>query len=294
MEKKITVFLFLLLASAGAIAYTRAVYRFEVPEVESERILFDFSLPVGACHLQVDEEQGFPILLEGQLKEGELKDVHFFYESQGKDYLVDFRVAHQNKFSLEEIKGERANHSWQVSLSPQEAFGMKLSYGWGNSSLDLSELKVSSLEISTGHADVRAIHREDSPNDLLMEGYRAKVDYGSLHIENLDMANSPFFDAEVAVGKLSLAFSEKLYRNCQVNVNVGAGELMAELPSKEAGIRIKVASSIMSSVNIPKGFRKYQGYLVNDAYLAKTFDNMVTFDIAVSMGTVSFKWGKKS
>ena len=127
-----------------------------------------------------------------------------------------------------------------------------------------------------------------------MEGYKANVEYGSLHIEKLDLANSPFFDAEVGVGKLSLTFSSSLQRNCQVNVNVGAGELSVALPSKNDGIRLKVNSSLMSSVKIPEGFHKYQGYLVNDAYLGKNFKNMVTFDLSVSVGTVTFDWSKNS
>lgn len=294
MRKKITVFLLLLGFSVGAIAYTRMVYRFEVPEVEANRILFDFALPVGTCHFHVDEEQPFPVLLEGQLKEGELKDVNFFYEEQGADYLVDFQLTHQSKFSLEEMKREHAQRSWQVSLSPKDAFGLKLSYGWGNSTIDLSKLKISHLQLSTGHANVRAIHRKGNPNELLMDSYKANVEFGSLYIEKLDMANTPFFDAEVGMGKLEVSFSDELYRNCQVNVNVGAGDFTAKLPSKNEGIRIKVASSIMASVNIPDGFHKYQGYLVNDAYLAKKFNNMVTFEVAVSVGTVTFEWDNKS
>lgn len=300
MKKHSSIFLIALLTlfSVGISAYIRTVYRFEVPKVETERMIFGFSLPVGTCNLYA-EEQPIPICLEGQLQEGELKNVHFFYEPKGKDYAVDFSLSHEQKLSIEEMQQQRELRKWKVALSPEQRYGLKLTYGWGNAMADFSKLQISNLQINTGHASVHAIHRAANPNALLMESYKVNVEYGSLKIDNLDMANSPFFDAEVGVGKLELNFSKQLYRNCQVKVNVGAGELSVNLPSKSDGVRLKVTSSsfisdIMSDAKIPEGFHKYQGYLVNDAYLNKTFKNMVTFDVNVSAGNVNFKWSDRS
>lgn len=270
------------------LAYANMTFRFEVPSVDAQKIYFDFSFPVGACDLYA-QKQGLPIQIQGQMQESDLHNVKFMYEPQGEDYLVMFGLYNQTKLSMSDIEEEYAKKQWQVALSPEKTFGLKLNYGWGNSTVDLSGLPVSIIELNTGHANVNLSYEEKQLNPVAMTSFKTKVDFGSLTINRLDMANTPDFTSEIGVGKLSLSFSEELSRNCQVSVNVGAGSFYAKLPSKDNGVIIKMDDSFVSTVKIPSGFHKKDGYYVNQAYLDKEYAHLVTFDISVSMGKVVFE-----
>jgi hypothetical protein len=277
------------LASIGWLAYASTVYRFEVPKLDAERILFNFSFPAGACQLYA-QTQHVPIQIQGHMEASELQQVNFLYEPHGKDYLVTFGLYSQSQLTMSELRQSYASRSWEVLLDPAETFGLKLQYGMGRSVADLSGLKISHLHLQTGHADVAVRYAPDRPNTMEMEEFQATVDYGVLRVDRLDLAKPRVFRAEVGVGELQLGFSPTLQRSCHATVNVGAGKLKAKLPNAQHRIRLKIDDSLVASVSLPDGFQRHQGYWVNQAYLQQSSGHLLSFDVSVSMGSVSFYW----
>jgi hypothetical protein len=99
--------------------------------------------------------------------------------------------------------------------------------------------------------------------------------------------------ADVGFGNMMLDFSSTPAISNKIRGSVGAGNLVIILPSAETPVIVKVKDSWLCSVNVPQSLKKIsEGTYANAAY-KKDAKNSLTFDLDVSMGSISFKDAEK-
>ncbi len=185
--------------------------------------------------------------------------------------------------------GERPSDKfWKVYLTESTSYSLVLDYGLGNANIDLSGLSVQKLKINTGSADV-SISYNGQQNKIDMDTFSVKVDMGSLHAKQLNLARSKVVLADVGFGNMYLDFSEKPKVNNHIIGKVGAGNLVIQLPSDDVPVIVTINDSWLCSINLSRTLKKVApNKYANDAY-TKDSKNAMIFDLDVSMGKIVFR-----
>ena len=178
---------------------------------------------------------------------------------------------------------------WHVYLSRNTVFNLNLKYGMGSAEVDLSDMAVEKLKISTGSANVKVGYQKGLPNKMQMDTLHATVDMGTLHIEKLNLSNAREVIADVGFGNLLMHFTENCKYGSHINARVGAGTLEIMLDDTDIPIIIRINDSPLCGVKMPKAFKEVEpDTFVNDSYQAGA-PQLLSFDVSVAMGNVIFK-----
>lgn len=178
---------------------------------------------------------------------------------------------------------------WKVYLTDTKPYSLDLVYGLGNANVDLSGLAIKKLKINTGSADVNVSYASGLENKVVMDTFFVKVDVGSLNVKQLNLAKSKVVLVEVGFGNMYLDFSSKPLVSNHIKGNVGAGNLVVQLPGDDVPVLVKVNESWLCSVNLSKSFQKVGENTYANAAYTKDAINTLTFDLDVSLGKIIFK-----
>ena len=180
-------------------------------------------------------------------------------------------------------------HVWKLMLSKDTPVDLDLTYGLGDAFIDLSGLGVQNLKVKTGSADVRLDYISEDPNWIDMDTMQVAVDLGTLVLRNLSKARAKNIFADVGFGTLSLDLREKSVVASEVNASVGAGDLVVLVSKDNTPIKINISDSYLCRVRLASSFKEIKkNTWVNNSY-SPLAENLVTFNVDVSMGNIIFK-----
>ncbi len=178
---------------------------------------------------------------------------------------------------------------WKIYLTESKPYSLDLSYGLGNANVDLSGLSIQKLKIKTGSADVNVGYNLGLENKVDMDTFFVKVDMGSLTVKNISLSRSKVVLAEVGFGNILLDFSDKPLVRYQVIGSVGAGNMTILMPADEIPVLVKISESWLCSVILSNGLKKIGPNTFANASYKKNPKDVITFDLDVSMGKITFK-----
>jgi len=186
--------------------------------------------------------------------------------------------------------GERnTENQWHVYLSKKKPVNLNLKYGMGNAHVDLSGLAIENLNIITGSANVNVGYVSGQYNQQKMDTFSIKVDLGELEARQVALSNAKTIIADVGFGSLYLDFTNKSMVKSNVNATVGAGNLIVSANESINPMIIYINNSPLCRIKIPNGFTEIRkNVFVNDEY-DQDAENLVTFNIDVTMGNIIFK-----
>jgi hypothetical protein len=164
-----------------------------------------------------------------------------------------------------------------------------LNYAVGDARVDLSDLPVEKLKISSGSADVKVEYMENRPNLIEMDSFLVKVDLGSLTINKMNCSKARTVIADVGFGALLVDYSKALDLPSQVHASVGAGNLIIGLPNDDKiPVIINIHDSPLCHVKLPKNFRKQK----KNVYVSRGYhegaSNILSFNLDVVVGQIKF------
>jgi hypothetical protein len=178
---------------------------------------------------------------------------------------------------------------WKMYLTNAKPYYLELNYGVGNANVDLSGLAIKKLKINTGSADVSVGYSSSLENQIDMDTFFVKVDLGSINVKNMNLSRTHFVMADVGFGNMTLDFSNKPLVSNKIKGSVGAGNLIILLPNNETPVLVKIHDSWLCSVTMPAGLKKIAENTFANAIYTKDAKNALTFDLDVSMGSITFK-----
>ena len=219
-------------------------------DAETAKVRIDSS--VG--ELTVDALKGSDNLIEGTIYSVERETILESYKMTGDmiDYYLHSEWQPGGSFNFNQ-KNQRL--SWDLALSPDIPLDLNISLGVGESSLDLSELQVSAVDLNIGVGQTTV--------SLPVGEYDAQVDGG--------------------VGQTTI----ELPAEGQINLNVdgGVGEIVIYIPEGMAA-KINVDRGI-AGLSVPSGFDKNENTYTSPNFASA--DNYVEINVDQGIGNIAIR-----
>lgn len=279
-----------------SVSYSQIKKQFSVDENAAvDKVDLHFSVNSGSCFL----------------KPGKTADLFSVYSDQDYDnysHSFDKFIKNNNctiKLALENTKSEGLSQSisyrmfgnadseakklWKVYLTEEKSYDLYLKYGLGEADIDLSGLSISKLKIHTGSADVNIGYLNSRNNQVEMDTFYVKVDLGSVNVKQLNLSRSRHVIADIGFGNLMLDFSDKPQVKSDIKGSVGAGNLLIVLPEDNIPVIVKINDSWLCKVKLTNSFKKLSDTVFVNAAYDEDAENLLTFNLDVSMGSIVFK-----
>lgn len=178
---------------------------------------------------------------------------------------------------------------WKIYLSQEIPYRLNFNYGIGDAYIDLSGLSIENLKVYSGNADVNIDYVSTLGNQVEMDTFFVKVDLGSINVKKMNLSKAKIVLADVGFGNLSLDYSNTPETKSNVQVSVGAGNLLIKIPAENAPVKIEINDSMLCRVQLSNKFKEIENNTyVNRAY-SENAENLLSFNIDVALGSIVFK-----
>ena len=210
-----------------------------------------------------------------------------------QNLIIDLNTNDKNKESsiaksFFSTSTETENH-WDLYLSNEKTMRLSLNYAVGDAKVDLSDLPIESLDISSGSAEVNVEYMENKPNLIEMDSFLVKVDLGSLTINKMNHSRARTVIADVGFGALLVDYSSPLTEPSDVYASVGAGNLIIGLPEDDTfPVIINIENSPLCNVKLPKGYKKQKKHVYVSQGYHENASNILSFNLDVVVGQIKF------
>lgn len=258
-------------------------------------IRFDFSSYNGLSRFK-GETYGQPLRVHAHLSKANILPSFTEKFSQGILYAsIDHhdvesqslgRRISQRIFSSD---NKRSEHSWFIDLDKGFLYDLNFDLGMGESQIDLTDLQVSKCKINSVTADVSLEYSSDVPNPVRMDTLWVSINMGTINAHRMNYSNAEKMFFDINYGTLNLSMVDDIPKGSTISAMVGAGSINIDLPSGSLPYIIRVKSTAMCKTTIAPHLKKidHKTY-VSEGY-KQGADNLMTFLVDVSVGTISLK-----
>ena len=267
---------------------------FKVEDNDScDQIYFYLKSSSGTCDIRTRNGK-VPINILGQVNKDYI-DPEFGQEHQGSTLKAWLTLHDKGKESfgrkvskLFAKKRTDSENYWNIYLTDFKPYHLNLNYGLGKSYVDLSDIAVENLKITSGNAHVKVGYHSKEGNKIEMDTFQVNVDLGDIEIDQLNLSKAKVVMAEVGFGSLVLSFAKQPEVAGEIWARVGAGSLKVQLPQESIPMIIFMKNTSYRKLKVPMGFKMVR----KDVYVSENYDpdaeNLLTFNIDLSMGSVVF------
>ncbi len=204
-------------------------------------------------------------------------EVEYHVDSQGTGHLKVGLKGDQNV-------RRAGKNEMNLRLNPDAVLDLEASLGVGESSVDLSGMKVESLKVESGVGQTEISML--APNPIRCRRLVLESGVGAIEVKGLGNFNFEDFEFDGGVGGASLDFSGEWAVAGEVSISVGVGGVEIELP-REIGAEIRASKSFLSGMNF-SGFDK-KGSVYRSRNIEKV-DKIVKIRINAGIGGVDVHW----
>lgn len=279
---------------AGVGLWAQSKTHFEVQDdVSCEKIHFFLKASSGTCEIRTrhgdnpinimgSSEQDYVTPEFGQQKDGDILNTWLNLNDSGKEGFTSKMTKIFAKKSTDE------SNYWSIYFTDFKPYDLDLNYGVGKAYVDLSDIAVEKLKITSGNAHVKVGYHSNMGNRVEMDTFLVNVDLGDVEIDRLNMARAKVVVAEVGFGTLTMNFEEISEIPSEIWVRVGAGNLTVNMDEEATPMMIRIKNTSYRKLKMPADFVKIrENVYVNGAYQPEA-PNLLTFNIDLAMGSVVF------
>ncbi len=296
MQKVLLLVAIVGIAGMNVLAQTKK--HFTVQDDDScKNVYFYLKAASGTCEIRT-RKGDYPINILGNHNEEYITSD--FGQTHGNETLSAWLNLKDNGnegfgTKLSKIFGRKTTDTdnyWNIYFTDYKPYKLDLNYGVGKAYVDLSDIAVENLKINSANAHVKVGYLSKVQNKIEMDTFMVKVDLGDVEIERLNLARAKNILAEVGIGTLVLNFEEQPKTSSEIWARVGAGALEVNLPRTDIPIIVRMKDTSYRKFKVPEGFSKIR----ENTFVSSSYDpdaeNLLTFNIDLSMGSVSFKSNK--
>ncbi len=161
----------------------------------------------------------------------------------------------------------------------------ELELGAGRGELDLTGLQVQEFRISTGASKVRMWTNQ--PNPISADVVEIESGVSKFNAEGLSNLNFRRLKFDGGVGSYSLDFSGRLLRDCEVDIDVGLGAIVVDLPL-DVDARLNYEDNWFSQFNLIGDFHERTDGVFETADFGKG-RHSITVTIDSGLGSVKVR-----
>lgn len=267
---------------------------FLVDHIEtSNKINLNLSTKSGNCYI-IPSDNVEPLKIMG-LTENDAATSSFWSETIGDTKHLKVDLRHKNEYSTVSrmisqsfFSTPEHTENWHVYLSKAHPLSLSLHHIVGTAFIDLSGLSIEKLKVISASANVHFSNKDKILNKIEMDTFSVKVEFGSIKIQDIQLANVNNVLANVGFGNLTIDFDEGWHRSSKINASVAAGSMDILIPQNSIPIKITVKDSPLCSVKTLPNFKRIsKNVFVSENYNSEAA-NILDFVIDVGMGSITF------
>lgn len=215
-------------------------------------------------------------------------DISNIRSKNAENKTISFRL--RDWFNSDEEKRQDLS-ALTLTFTDQIPIDLALTLAAGEHELDLSSLKISSLELKSGACQTTVQFKK--PNREPMEKLKIATGASRFVLEGLGNANFKELHMHGGASDVTMDFSGETLsqnmksQNAKAKISLGAGSLTVIVPQYDA-VKLNYSENILSSVDLPKDFKKK-----GDVYVSGNYGSglrTLEFDISTGMGSVKVEW----
>ncbi|MFQ3596900.1 MAG: hypothetical protein SNJ55_09225 [Chloroherpetonaceae bacterium] len=210
-------------------------------------------------------------------------DISNIRSKNAENKNISFRL--RDWFNSDEEKRQDLS-TLTLTFTDQLPIDLSLTLAAGEHELDLSSLKLSSLELKSGACQTTVQFKK--PNREPMEKLKIATGASRFVLEGLGNANFKELNMHGGASDVTMDFSgEATAQRAKAKISLGAGSLTVIVPQNDA-VKLNYSENILSSVDLPKDFKKK-----GDVYVSGNYGSglrTLEFDISTGMGSVKVEW----
>ncbi len=288
-------FLLAIIGAVGIEGQAQTKKHFTVEGEQScEKVQFTLNASSGTCEIRTRSMGEMPINIMGNHNE-EYITSDFGQEMEGETLHAWLNLKDNGKedFSskLSKIFGKKTTDTenyWNIYFTDFRPYTLDLNYGVGKAYIDLSDIAVENCHITSGNAHVKVGYLSKLQNKTDMDTFSVSVDLGDVEIERINLARARNILAEVGFGSLVLDFDDQSQVPSNIWARVGAGSLTINLPIEDLPVIIRMKDTSYRKLKLPAGFQMIRENVFVSSSYSPDAENMLTFNIDLSMGSVVF------
>lgn len=189
-------------------------------------------------------------------RDQESEEFHIKYSPRaGRGELV-IKSKDRKGFWRDDDDKDVEDRVWTLRFTNAIPMDFRIELGAGKGELDLTGLKIRSLEISSGASSVQMFC--DKPNQIEAESIVIESGVSKFTATNLANLNFAKLKFDGGVGSYKLDFGGKLRRDADARVEVGLGAITIDIP-REMPTRLLYNDGWFSSFELAEGFTKRRG-----------------------------------
>ena len=207
------------------------------------------------------------------------------YDIRGEEGILRIRLKKSSHVWGDDGSDDDHKRKLTVWLTNQIPISLDVELGAGRGDINLSELQVRDLKISTGASSVDV--RCDKPNEITAETVGIESGVSKFTATNLCNTNFKKLKFSGGVGSYRLDFGGDLHHDASAKIEVGLGSVSVSVP-KQIAAKLLYDPSFFSSFDLDDDFSKTK----SGVYETEDYDdsaNKLTIEIESGLGSVKVR-----
>ena len=258
-------------------------------------VRFDFSSYNGSSHFK-GERYGQPVRAHAHLSKVNILPS---FTERFSDGILYAGIDHHDiesqslgkRISRRIFSGENKGfeHSWFIDLDQGFLYTLNFDLGMGKAQIDLTDLQISRCKVKSTTADVSLGYFNNTLNRSRMDTLLVSINMGTIDAHQINYSNAEKMFFDINYGTVNLSMVDDIPKGSTISAMVGAGSISIDLPSGNLPYIIKVKSTAMCKTTIAPHLKRIDHKTYVSKGYKKDADNLVTFLVDVSVGTISLK-----
>jgi hypothetical protein len=258
--------------------------------LQSKHREFDFTnekelrviLDVSFGSISIDRGESDKIAVVDYDEEEDKQKLYISYNVSGEIGTLRIKLKESSHFWGNDEDHHGRHRHLDIKLSDAVPISFAVDLGAGNGDIDLTDLQVKDLKISTGASNVTM--KCSKPNPIFAEN--VTIESGVSKFTATDLGNLNFRNMKFSggVGSYKLDFNGKFHQSAEVQIEVGLGSINIYVP-KTIPAKLVYDDNWLSSFNLDDDFEKKR----NSVYETEDFQDAfkrLTIRLESGLGSV--------
>lgn len=255
---------------------------------------FHLNIPVGQTFIQRTHAPGYSHIKAVMPKQYPLPVIKT--TTKGNTLVTDFSCNNKSNRQIATATGSSCNSYqfssantlvdyskmlWELNPDPEVPVALNMDLGYGATRLDLSDLNIRKLNVTSGASNVIITYTK--PNRSDMEQMDIEAGMSTIVLRNIEFAKARNIRVANAMGKTKVILGHQCPTTSNIHIEVGAGSAVL-MTSEKMPVRIVLDENLLSEITIPVEFTKNPGNIyVNKKYQSDP-TGAVTFYVDLGVG----------
>ncbi len=243
----------------------------------------EINMEMGLANLEITTgKSNFILIAQVEYNPEKIKPTIDYQE--GTIGILEIESKKRHRVKTDDFK--KGENDWRLAFTDEIPLDIKLELGLGEGKIDLTNLRISNMNIDAGLSEIEVYF--DKPNREELDRFSIDSGLGELTVKGLLNANIDEFKFSGGLGASTLYFTGNAIRPMEAKIEVGLGSVEIII-DEGTPVKIYHEKSFLSSVDLTD-FRKIDKNVYVSRQWNEDAPNRLILDIEVGLGSVEVDW----